>query len=453
MRCYCSCGRSFRTAGGREDHQTAAKTNGSAPSRSLSGANYSLSIVNTSSNVVQAGNTTERSPLVKAKQQAWLWKQIRRPTQPVYIIVQSAIIPSTKAVTSEAGYQLVCSYNWQGGKPFKIRVPGHAAICQDMSLPLTLQPDKGTYFIDLNAAMLPQHPFEPMFRAAYSMNPDASFDDVDIVTNRNSLRKLLDFSAGRSGDYFRLNLHLVRNTLIIERRWKRTREFIDDSREKGWGKSFEEASAQFPAGLEHSLGYHRTLRYSLGALSCAVQFEVDACFDSGSKPGPLDDLVPRMETVSIPCDQPGKAKGPQQGVQVETVYHGARVMDQSTTAELKSTCSEKRIKQVMPQLWFGRTPWLIVGRHTNGTFDDVKITNVTEEFAEWEATKQEALRKLVTLLEELRTAIRRNGGRPCAAVLERRSGVIGVFDLMNNNQAVPADLRQKLWNRAPLPSW
>ena len=44
----------------------------------------------------------------------------------------------------------------------------------------------------------PLVPFEPLFRATPSMNPEFHFDDVDVVVNRNSLRKLLDFCVGRS---------------------------------------------------------------------------------------------------------------------------------------------------------------------------------------------------------------------------------------------------------------
>ncbi|KAK1595553.1 uncharacterized protein LY79DRAFT_602861 [Colletotrichum navitas] len=450
----CSCGRRFKSAAALAQHQTDKNRahNGRASCCTPSSANTSLSINKTSSDVIQARKTTGRPPPVEAPKRAWLWKQIRKPVEPVYTIVQSAIVPSTTAVSSEAGYQLVCSYNWQRGRPLTIRVPGFAAVWQDMSLPLTLPPDKGTYFVDQNTHLLPRHPFEAMFRAAVFMNPDVSFDEIDVVTNRNSLRKLFNFCHGRIREDFRLNLHLVRNTLIVERCEKRTLEIICGSRNTGWGRNFEEASVKFPAGLEQSLGHHRTLRYPLGALSCAVQFEVDASYDpDGEKLDPLDALVPRMEKLSVQGAQRGETKRPPPPpppppvVQVETVYDGARVMDQSTAAEIKSAAKNKAIGQFMPQLWFGRTPWLIVGRHAGGEFDSRKITDAKAQFAEWEATHQETLRKLATVLGELRTAVRKNGGRHCAAVFERGTGAIVVVDSTSNKQAVPEDLRQKLW--------
>ncbi|KAK1987279.1 hypothetical protein LZ30DRAFT_580290 [Colletotrichum cereale] len=445
----CSCGRSFKSDAALAQHQTDRNRahNGRASCRSLSSAISSLSITQTARPATRAGQTNEHPrPLAKGPRQAWLWKQVRRPGEPVGAIAQSSIVPSTAAVSSEAGYQLVCSYNWQKGTPLRIRVPGYAAIWQDVALPLILPADQGTYFIDQNAGMLPRHPFEPMFRAAASMNRDASFDDIDIVTNRNSLRKLFDFCDGRSRESFRLNLHLVRNALIVERCEKHAREIIGGSRNSGWGRNFEKASAKFPPGLAESMSHHRTLRYSLGALSCAVQFEVDASYDPGSEQSASSDaLAPLTEKLSIERAQPCETKGPPQGVQVETVYAGARPMNQSTAAEIKSATKDQAIGKRMPQLWFGRTPWLIVGLHTEGTFGGRKITDAAAKFADWEARHQATLRKLVTVLGELRTAVRGSGGRHSAAVFERGSGVMGVFELTSSKQAVPADLRQKLW--------
>ncbi|GJC83304.1 hypothetical protein ColLi_06142 [Colletotrichum liriopes] len=368
------------------------------------------------------GPTKRRSALAKVPQQAWLWKQVRRPIEPVHAIVQTAIVPSAKEVSSKAGCQL------------------------DVVLPLALPPDRGTYFVDQNTDLVLQHPFEPMFRAAASMSQGMSFDDIDIVTNRNSLRKLLEFCAVRSQESFRLNLHLVRNTLIIERCEKRTHELIDGSRNSGWGRNYEKASAKFPLGLENSTGHHRTLRYSLGALRCAVQFEVDASYDpDGEGAAHPDTLALPMEQLSIQGAQPGEARAPPNGLQVETAYVEARVMRQSTAAEIKSTTNRKAPSQCMPQLWFGRTPWLIVGHHTEGTFDKTKVTYAAAKFADWEAAHQTALRKLVTVLVELRDAVRKNGGRHSAAVFERGSGAIRTLGLTSDRQALPADLQQEFW--------
>ncbi|TQN66773.1 hypothetical protein CSHISOI_08671 [Colletotrichum shisoi] len=402
--------------------------------------------VGTSSAATQTGQGLQRFPRnANASKNAWMWKKVRNPAEPIYTITQTAILPSDTEVSSKAGYQLLCSYNWQEGKPARIRVPGYAAIWQGVTLPMTLSPDKGTYFIDQNTSLMPQHPFEPMFRAAASMNQDMSFDDIDIVTNRNSLRKLLDFCSPRSQESFRLHLHLVRSTLIVERCEKHAREFVDASR--GWGRNFEKASAAFPSNLAGSQGHHRTLRYSLGALKCAVQCEVDASFDPNDEPAASKELDPldlAMEKLSIQTPEPVTGDGARD-LQIETTYQDATVMPQPATAEIKSAAKARPLSWRMPQLWFGRTHWLIVGHHADGNFHDVRITDAAAHFADWETRQQTALRKLATVLGELRAAVRGNEGRHCAAVFERGSGSIRVFDLTSDRQAVPEDLKEKLW--------
>ncbi|KAK2014528.1 hypothetical protein LZ32DRAFT_603259 [Colletotrichum eremochloae] len=444
----CSCGRLFKTEESLARHQADKNHAGKGRSccSSLTGTTTSPPTTETSGNVTQDANTNVPSQPAKSKKKAWLWNRAPKPAELVHTILHSALVPSTTAVSSETGYQLVGSYNWQAEKPLTIQVPGHAAIWKDLRFPLTLPPDRGTHFRDINTARLPKHPFEPMLRAAASMNPHASFDDIDIIVNRSSLQKLLKFCTGWCPDDFRLSLHLVRNTLIIERCETQTREFARESSNPRWGRTFERFSTKLPTGLERSLAHHRTLRYSLGALNCAVQFEVDASYDpDGEKPTPSDAWASLEEEPSTLSAQPGKIESPPRRLRVDTGYPGARVMDQSSVAEIKTVTKNGNPNSFMTQLWFGRTPWLIVAQHKEGTFNGMTITDAAALFAWWEDRHQETLRKLATLLGELRAAVQKNRGRHSAAIFERGSGAIGIYDLMSDKQAVPTDLRRRLW--------
>ena len=86
------------------------------------------------------------------------------------------------------------------------------------------------------------------FQAVEIIRPSFRFDDVDAVVNRNSLRKLLDFCHGRSQDSFRINLHIVHNTLIIEKCEKNAKEMVRGSVESGFGHNFERTFTQLPSG-------------------------------------------------------------------------------------------------------------------------------------------------------------------------------------------------------------
>ena len=94
------------------------------------------------------------------------------------------------------------------------------------------------------------------------MNSDFDFSNVDLIANRNSLRKLLDFSKGRAPDSFRIDLNLVNNTLFLTRRERNTREMIHGNQNSGFGHNFERAFTQPAAGIEDSSGHHRVIRYS-----------------------------------------------------------------------------------------------------------------------------------------------------------------------------------------------
>ena len=123
-------------------------------------------------------------------------------------------------------------------------------------------------------------------------------------------------------------------------------------------------------------------------------------------------------------------------------------MVQEMAAEIKTASKLKSLGKNLPQLWFGRTPWLIVGRHTQGTFEELRVTNAEANFVDWESRNQANLRTLVAVLGQLREAVKDNGGKHCVALCEKNTlpPAIRVFPSTVAKKAVPDDLRGKLWN-------
>lgn len=309
-----------------------------------------------------------------------------------------------------------------------------------MSLPVTLPKDEGTEFVDQNAARSPEYPFEPLFRAAAFMNPSFRFDHVDVLVNRNSLRKLLDLSAGRRQESFRLNLYLVHRTLVIERCEKNARRLIHGSLNPGWGRMFEKRFAKYPPGLEDSASHHRALQYELGALTCVVRSEVDASYEEGPRSGELSDLLPAMIDSLVIEDSPASKNASRKPL-----------MAQSTAAEMMTASQDKRLGLYLPQLWFGRTPWLVMGRHSNGTFQEIRITHAEPRFTDWESRRQVELRKLATILTQLRKAVEENRGEHCIAIHQKIDAPSGirVFPALVSKEAVSTDFRRDFWDCEP----
>ena len=263
------------------------------------------------------------------------------------------------------------------------------------------------------------------------MNPSFRFDDVDVLVDRTSLCRLLDFSAGRRQDSFRLNLHLVRRTLIIERSDKSARAYISAAaKNPGWGKGFEDNFTRYARPWTDSASHHRALRYQFGDLLCVVRFEVDACFSKAEG---------RLTANPIPTKDPS----------VIQRLHPKAPRGQAWLAEIKTASRNgPSISDCLPQVWFGRTPWLIMGRHQKGNFKTVDITHMEAKFPLWETQHQISLRKMATILAQLRRAVEENGGEHCVAICEKGGlpPAINVFPSDFPRKTVSDHLRRKLWH-------
>lgn len=299
---------------------------------------------------------------------------------------------------------------------------------------MALPQDRGLTFRDQNAARMPSSPFQPLFEATSAMNPSFHFDQVDVVVDRSSLSRLLDFSAGRKRENFRLNLHLIHRTLVIERCEKTAFAAIPAHTDTpGWGQAFEDSFTRYAEQWKDSASHHRALRYQFGDLSCVVRFEVDACYSGGTSSKIC------LATNPIPTKDAGILERQQQKAPMRQEW-----VAEIKTANIKNPPS---IGQNLAQLWFGRTPWLIVGHHQQGNFTSVDITNVVAEFPGWEARNQDILRKMAAVLAQLRMAIKENGGQHCVAVCEVDvlPRAINVHPSSFPRNPVSDKLRRMLW--------
>ncbi|KAI8938538.1 hypothetical protein NX059_004424 [Plenodomus lindquistii] len=402
----------------------------------------------------------------------------------LHTLTSSSLLPTPTPVTSSTPTTLLCSYNWLSSGT-AILVPGGPPKWTPPPLPLTIPSDSGLTFIDQNASRVPKYPFEPAFRAMAAMNPDVRLNDVDVVLNRNSLRKLLDFAAGKRQDPWRMGLCMVRDTLFITRNERKASMMIHNKGGAGYGHSFEKAFTTPGEGMDESSSHHRVVRYMLGGLSLAVRFEVDAYLEEtngeadgegdkiGSGPAGADEdalkhLTDAMGKTSInasltgadetpsPSVVPGSSSPhpPQQLHPIKPAKEATHVIplgtpiSSQTLAELKTSSTFKPVKAAIPQLWFGRTPHLITGIHGRGKFHKTQIVNVGAKFASWESADihQERLRKMAGVLKELRRVVGgMEGGREAVLVLEEKGGNVRVLERRDGCGVLPADLLARFW--------
>lgn len=347
-----------------------------------------------------------------------MWEGLKSEV-PDHTIDVATLEPSVTPVSSKTPSELICSYNRQSSG--EIKVPGYAAIWQHPKLPVTVPRDPQDNKPETRPTKWKslQYPFQRAFEATALMNPDFRLNNVDIVITRDMLQKLLVFCS-KTRQSFRLKLFLVNNTLFVDRFFIEATEWMDT----GHGQSFETGFARFPPGLESSTAHDRFLRYPLGDLSCMVGLAVDASYETDNK-----------------------AKGVDRAESTPTTM--ANVMPQSTAAEVKSMFQRRSTNGIMPQLWFGRTPWLIVGFHNEGTFNKIKVTDAAALFKAWETERQDDLRRLTAFLAELREGVRKCGGKECAAIYERdpTSRVIKFYSLAETEPVLPVAVVERFWGK------
>lgn len=323
---------------------------------------------------------------------------------------------------------------------------------------MSLPRDTGTYFIDHNACLAPQYPFEPLFQALSVMRPDFNFMNVDLISNRNSLRKLFGFVTGRLHRSFRIDLQMVHETLFLIRREQHVREIVRATSNSGFGHNFEREFSTPQPGLENSISHHRVVRYALGNLNCVIRFEVDACCDNESNLQGFNEVgldVPLLRDDDISTSfKPLSLSGNAELVKCENyqptrVILGGYVIPSSRTAEIKAWSRGPRLQEVLPQLWFGRTPHLFCGVHANGHFTRVVTFDAAAQFSRWEGMHQVSLRKMARLITELREAAMGARDRRCVVIYNHkvRPTQLELHASLSKTHVLPQSIIESYWRQ------
>ncbi|CAO2647342.1 Nn.00g082640.m01.CDS01 [Neocucurbitaria sp. VM-36] len=366
----------------------------------------------------------------------------------LHVIEATDLIPIPENVTWDKDPELLCSYNWQASTDGTntIFVPGEPAKWHPPTLPHTIERDSGYQYADYNYARQPRDPYSPMFHALGAMNPNYQFNDVDVLADRNNLRVLLEFVQGKANGPFRLDLYLVFDTLIIVRKESRWWKFSDGA---SYGCNFEKFFTRPAEGMEDATSHYRAIKYPMGPLNVVCRFEADA-YDDGVL---VDDLT-QSEAIAV---SGGLAERPKFDLRAPIrVLQKGHIVPTSQMVELKTQKYDpERFRPVacQDQLWFGRTSLLFTGpyEHNTGVIKRVKREDATERIKNWEENNQENLRKLVTLLTQLRGVLKRERRPNRAVVLVRddKAGPISVRSMEGMNHAVGKEFFMRHWKPIP----
>ena len=272
---------------------------------------------------------------------------------------------------------------------------------------------------------------------------------IGLTTNRNSLRKLLQFASGEVARSWRIDVDIIEDTMFFTRWEENQALIITGSRNSGYGHEFEKAFLSSDSSLQESSGHHRIVRYNLGGIECLVGFEVDGYVDDGvgidGQTSIVHELGQGLSGLHIQNSTNIFASSP--ATEVRVIERG-RLVDNNSILELKSRSTNKNLQDTTPQLWISQTHHLFVGRHKKGLVEaEPERLNMEDHFSAWERTNQENLSTLVGLIEEIKEVVKRAKGGKCMLVckMEEKPRVLRVCERSGENIYLPKGARVVCW--------
>lgn len=102
-------------------------------------------------------------------------------------------------------------------------------------------------------------PLTPIFAAIDDLHENKyKFEELDIVSDRNNLRKLFRWATGATDEKsFRIDVERAGQTCLFTRREEMDAETVKGF--KGYGHKYEEAATMHPPGGEKATGHHRII--------------------------------------------------------------------------------------------------------------------------------------------------------------------------------------------------
>ncbi|KAF5528478.1 hypothetical protein CGCA056_v000165 [Colletotrichum aenigma] len=349
---------------------------------------------------------------------------------------------------TKTDYEVVSDWNTRRrpGEPLLLRVPGRAPLFSPPPTPPTVPPDglqTPQPKVVKNNSLLTQMLLAARYMARYQ-GKRISLDDVDIIATRNVLEHLIFFCTNVEARLVRLNLYMVGRSLHVMRP---PTEGTDSGAVPiaGFGRNYEKAVTVLPRSLQDSPDHLRNIKYKIGDVTCLVQTQVDAY--CGEDAGYLGKTTYKKTydngDIVIETAGAGYAEPPRDGM--------AEIKTQS---RFKPEEEQKhRQAEDFRQAWVGRVTHMINARQIYGVFDEAEVVPTAGYLRDWEDANQLALRRLVTLLKDMRKRVMRNDGRNCAVLLRGNSEMnrILFYETVDQEPTAPDELISEFWTGKKTP--
>lgn len=342
------------------------------------------------------------------------------------------------------------SYNWIEATTPTIAVPGSPSLWSVPSAPQQMKRDSGLIYIAQNAARHPDSPLEPLFRALYIANPSFDIRSIDVVTDRNVIRRLFSFinasSTQNRPETFTINIEVSKKTAIFSRSDVLTHEFIGPRDFRGFGHEFEKAYTS--SQISGSTGHHRIISYCFGDLSFIVRYETDGYEEAGTKTPPSNKKEPESDNLSTMLGSLSLSsiKNPLNPTPIEsklTIKEEGKIIPFESILEIKTRANHKplEIQEIAPQLWISQTFKLVRAYHYKGLFQIPEVEDVAAQIKKWEERNQTDLRKLAALVKKIIQVVKESCGK-ATVMYDASSDKLIIYKVERQNM-LPEDLYSK----------
>jgi hypothetical protein len=329
---------------------------------------------------------------------------------------------------------------------------GHPTVWTNPTLPVNLRDTPGAAHFDENVARKCGFPLEPVLRAisltqATLGAPDFKLSDerIDIVTNRNNLRKLFQLVSSRTGPKFRIDAQLAPNgrTLVLTRYEpnvgpKNTRNPTSDNYDHMFERTASVYAHPVLGGTDEDgtevqlrpVGYHRIVRYDMLGMRFLVRSRVDSMINETMEPE-VDELARVLEGTHLRTNtsHPRVSVVQVDGSKLRHVLHGKDV-PQDKVMDIKTIRAVQNVYwydlnflsqqvhwdplsfsrgTVYPQLFLSQTPTLKVASRSGQSITKLE-THTIDTLAREHEKQSNQFRALVGVLEQMRKIMQEHGG-------------------------------------------
>ena len=338
-------------------------------------------------------------------------------------ITRSELIDESSPPAQITNVQHLSSYNWIQSTSPTIAIPGIPSLWSPPATAQRIRKDSGLIYTYHDAAHHGESPLEPLFRSLYAENPSFDISSIDLVTDRNNIRKLLTFIASnlereRRHGAFEIDIEVEPNTgtVLFCRVEAETALFIKKGVFQGYGQEFKRAYTRNE--IKKSTGHHRVISYRFGGLNLLLRSEMDGYVEpdlpaqSTSAGGGYGGSDTSDKLARPPRPRPQNRAPPPYPASRDSkllIRKQGRVVPIASTLKIITGGDNARLNKVIPRLWMSQTPNLVRAHYKDGVFEKPDVEAVSSAIALWEEENQEALKKLAVLIKKIIAVVKGNG--------------------------------------------